>query len=235
MAKKEKVGAKKDDGAQKKETFVSKTILFFTKYNKFIYGAIIAILVVIIGILAFNRFYLQKKTEKASLLILKPIEEMMKGDSASVMLALEGDDDMDGFLSIIESYKITRTANTARYYAGICYFKLNDKEEALEYLLKFKRKEDIYWAECQALIGDIYDDLDQPEKAIKHYEKSVKASHNPYATPVTLFKLGQLYEREEKWEKALNAYKQIEKDYYGEFKNMGVERFIDRAQGKLDK
>jgi len=64
MAKKEKVGAKKDDGAQKKETFVSKTILFFTKYNKFIYGAIIAILVVIIGILAFNRFIYKKRLKK---------------------------------------------------------------------------------------------------------------------------------------------------------------------------
>lgn len=40
--------------------------------------------------------------------------------------------------------------------------------------------------------------------------------------------------KEKKWEKALNAYNQIEKDYYDEYEKMGIERFIDRAKGKLD-
>lgn len=235
MTNKEKLGAKKKSTTPTNETFVAKTITFFTKYNKIVYGVIIGILLIITAILAFNRFYLTPKSEKASLLILKPIEMLMMGDSASVFVALEGDDEIDGFLTIAKGYSFTKTANTANYFAGLCYLKLNDKEEALKYLLKFKHKEEIHWYACQAVIGDIYDDLGETQKAVKYYETAVKGANDPYFTPISLFKLGQMYERDEKWEKAIETYTRIEKDFYDEYNNMGVTRFIDRAKAKAGK
>ena len=166
MENNEKIGAKKESTTQQKENFISKTIAFFNKYNKIVYGVIIVILVIISGILAFNKFYLAPKAEKASMLILKPIEKMMAGDSASVLIALEGDEEIDGFLTIAKGYSLTKTANIANYYAGLSYLKLNDKEEALKYLSKFKHKEDVLWYSCQALIGDIYDDMGDAKKAL---------------------------------------------------------------------
>lgn len=235
MTNKEKLGAKKESTTQKNESFVAKTIAFFTKYNKIVYGVIIGILIIISGILAFNKFYLTPKSEKASLLILKPIEKFMMGDSTSVLIALEGDDEIDGFLTIAKGYSLTKTANTANYFAGLCYLKLNDKEEALNYLLKFKHKEDIHWYACQAVIGDIYDDLGDSKNAVKFYQKAVDGATDPYFTPITLFKLGQMYEREEKWEQALETYTRIEKEFYEEYLNMGVTRFMDRAKVKSGK
>ena len=235
MTNKEKIGAKKESVTPQKKSFVAKTITFFTKYNKIVYGVIIGILIVITALLAFNRFYLTPNSEKASLMILKPIEKFMVGDSASVLIALEGDDEFDGFLSIAKRYSLTKTANTANYFAGLCYLKLNDKEEALKYLLKFKHKDEVHWYACQAVIGDIYDDLGDTKKALKYYESAVDGDNDPYFTPISLFKLGQMYEREEQWEKAIESYTRIEKDYYTEYANMGVSRFVDRAKAKLNK
>jgi tetratricopeptide (TPR) repeat protein len=235
MTNKEKLGAKKESITPKKESFVTKTITFFTKYNKIVYGVIIGILIIITGILAFNKFYLTPQSDKASLLIVKPIERFMMGDSTSVLVALEGDDEIDGFLTIAKGYSLTKTANTANYFAGLCYLKLNDKEEALNYLLKFKHKEEIHWYACQAVIADIYDDLGDSKNALKFYQKAVDGATDPYFTPISLFKLGQMYEREEKWEKALETYTRIEKEFYDEYINMGVTRFMDQAKAKTGK
>lgn len=235
MTNKEKIGAKKESITPKKQNFITKTIEFFNTYNKIIYGVIIGILIVISAILAFKKFYLAPKSEKASMLILKPIEKMMAGDSASVLIALEGDEEMDGFLTIAKGYRLTKTANTANYYAGISYLKLKDKEEALNYLLKFKHKEDVLWYACQAIIGDLYDDMGDTKKAISYYEKAVDGDEDPYFTPINLFKLGQMYERDEQWQKAIDLYNTIENDFYDQYTKMGVSRFVDRAKAKIGK
>ena len=145
---------------------------------------------------------------------------------------LEGDDENDGFLTIISDYKLTKTANTAKFYAGLTYLKLNDKEEALNYLLQFKKKEDVLWYACQALIGDLYDEQGDESKAITYYKKAVK-NDDPYFTPINLFKLGQMYERSENWKEAAAAYKRIESDYYDQYQNMGVAKFAENVKSKL--
>lgn len=234
MANTEKLGSKKEELAQENENFVTKTLSLFNKYQNIIYGIIVGILVVILAILAFNRFYLQKKNAEASAQIVKPIEWFVQGDSASLNLALEGDGENDGFLDIASNYKITKTANTANYYAGLTYMKLGQKDEALEYLKKFKKKEDVIWYGCQALIGDIYDDNGDEAKAISYYEKAVKGE-DPYFTPIALFKLGQMYERKGDWKKALDSYQTIEKDFYNEYNKMGIAQYVERAKSKVSK
>jgi tetratricopeptide (TPR) repeat protein len=235
MTNKEKIGAKKESATPAKENFISKTIVFFNKYNKIVYGVVIGILIIVLGLIGFNRFYLTPKTEKASMLILKPIDKLLLGDSVSIQLALEGDDEMDGFISIANSYSLTKTANTANYYAGVCYLKLNNPDEALVYLKKYKHKEDALWYACQSLIGDIYDDMGDTKKAIEYYEKSIDGNDDPYFTPANQFKLAQMYERDEQWQKALDIYTQIEKDFYDQYQSMGLARFADRVAAKLGK
>ena len=159
MANTENLGSKKNEQLQENENFLTRFFAFFSKYQNIIYGVIIGILVVILAILAFNRFYLQKKNAEASAQIVQPIHWFTQGDSASLKKALEGDGENDGFLDIASGYKITRTANTANYYAGLTYMKLGQKDEALDYLKKFKKKEDVLWYGCQAVIGDLYDEV----------------------------------------------------------------------------
>ena len=104
MANNEKLGAKKTENAQETESFGTRFINFFVKYQNVIYGIIIAILVIIAAIIALNKFYFTPKNHKASAAMLAPINYYMAGDSASLNLALEGDDENDGFLTIISDY-----------------------------------------------------------------------------------------------------------------------------------
>ena len=149
-------------------------------------------------------------------------------------LALEGDDENDGFLTIASDYKLTRTSNTANYYAGLTYLKLGQKDEALEYLKKFKKKEDVLWYGCQATIGDLYDEQGDEAKAISYYEKAAKGK-DPFFTPIALFKLGQMYERQGDWKKALDTYETIEKDFYTEYNKMSIAQYAERAKANASK
>ena len=232
MANTENLGSKKNEQLQENENFVTKTLSFFNKYQNIIYGVSIGVLVVILAILAFNRFYLQKKNAEASAQIVQPIHWYMQGDSASLKMALEGDAENDGFLDIASGYKITKTANTANYYAGLTYLKLGQKEDAMEYLKKFKKKEDVLWYACQATIGDLYDEQGDEAKAISYYEKAAKGK-DPYFTPIALFKLGQMYERKGDWKKALDAYETIEKNFYAEYNKMSIAQYTERAKSNV--
>lgn len=233
MANNENLGSKKSEQLQENENFVTKVLSFFNKYQNIIYGVIIGILVIVLAIMAFNRFYVQKKNAEAAAQIVQPIQWLTKGDTASLKMALEGDGENDGFLDIASHYKITRTANTANYYAGLTYLKLGQKEEALDYLTKFKKKEDVLWYACQATIGDLYDEQGDESKAISYYEKAVKGK-DPFFTPIALFKLGQMYERQGDWKKALAAYETIEKDFYTEYNRMSVAQYAERAKSNVN-
>jgi len=230
--KKVKKDEKKEHESQ--EGFVVRVFKFFDEYNKIIYGVAICLLVIVGALLAFNKFYLVPQSEKASALITAPMGYMMKTDSLSLVKALEGDDENEGFLSIASSFKFTKTANTANYFAGKCYLGLGDKEEALKYFLKFKHKDDVYWFGTQAIISDLYDDQGDIQKAIKYCKKAAQ-SKDPYFAPVNLFKLGQLYEREENWAKAAETYQIIKDKFYTEFQKTGVEKYLERALLNSDK
>ena len=229
--KKAKSDAKKEQGQSTlhtQESFVVRVLNFFNQYDKIIYGVAIGLLAIVGVLLAFNKFYLAPRTEKASAMMTAPIEFMMKADSLSLIKALEGDDENEGFLTIVSSFSMTRTANTARYLAGMCYLGLGEKEDALNYLLKFKRKDDVYWFGAQATIGNLYDDQGDTRRAIKYYKRAV-SGNDPFLTPANLFKLGQLYEREGDWKQAAAAYETIQKEFFTEYQKMGVERFLERA------
>jgi len=226
--KKNKKVEKKELEQQKKENFVTKIFKFFDEYNKIIYGVTIGLLLLVCALLALNKFYITPQNEKASALMTAPMEAMMKGDSLSLIIALEGDDENEGFLAIASSFGFTSTSNTAKYLAGLCYLKLNEPDEALRYLLKFKHKENVYWFAAQGLICDLYDDQGDLKKAIQ-YAKKAAGSKDPYFAPVNLFKLGQLYEREEDWKNAVASYQTIQDKFYAEFQKMGVEKYLEKA------
>jgi tetratricopeptide (TPR) repeat protein len=224
--KKEKTTEKKEQRSE--NNFVARVFNFFNEYNKIIYGVAIGLLVVVGVLLALNKFYLVPQTEKASSLMSAPIDMMIRADSLSLVTALEGDDENEGFLTIASSYGLTKAGNTANYFAGLCYLKLGDTEEALNYLLKFKHKEEIFWYAAQGIISDIYDDQEDMNNAIKYCKKAAE-SEDAYYGPVNLFKLGQLYERTEDWKKAAETYQLIEDKFYAEYQKMGVDKFLERA------
>jgi hypothetical protein len=84
MATSEKLGTKKNEHIQGKENFLTKIINFYNNNEKIIFGILIGILVVVGGLLAFNKFYLKPLNQKASALMVQPIKFFVQGDSASL-------------------------------------------------------------------------------------------------------------------------------------------------------
>ena len=235
MANTEKLGAKQELEAQESE---KKLVVFFQKNQKIIYGVLIAILIIIILIVAVYKFYLTPRNEKASEAMLFPIEQYAIGvgsnDSLILATALDGNEENDGFLTIIDNYGSTKAGNTAKCYAALCYIQQKKYDEALELLLQYKKKDDQVWYYAQMLIGDLYDETQDVDNAKKYYKKAIKGGTTLVA-PAALFKLGKIFEREENWEEAFHAYQEIEDNYYERFNEMGVAKYLEQAKIKANK
>lgn len=238
MSTKEKVGAKSDGTHSVNENVASKTINFFNRYQNLIYGVLIALLLIVFAIVAANKFYFEPKNESGTVALhacmTNYTEGVQRNDTTQLLAALEGDGTSDGFELIASSNKMTKIGNTAKYFAGMTYLALGDKDMALDFLKSFKKKDNVYWYSAQITMGDIYDDMGDNGNAMKCYQKAAKGN-NTYYTPNALFKLGQMYERSEKWNDAYNSYNKIKKDYYAEYESMGIERFLKHASIKAGK
>ena len=235
MANTEKLGVKQEIEGQENG---KKWLDFYKKNEKIIYGVLLGILIVIILIIALYRFIIIPRNQKAAEAIMAPIEQfnvgLSTGDSLAFATALEGNEESDGFLTVIDDYGTTKTANTAKYYAALCYLHQHNTDEALEMLLKYKKKDDNVWYSAQMLIGDLYDEQGDVENAKKYYKHAIEGNTELVA-PTASFKLGMLYEREENWAEAYDNYKFIEDKFYQRYAEMGVSKYLERAKIKAGK
>src|SRR3546814_8864333 len=109
-------------------------------------------------------------------------QEFFKNDSLET--ALNGDGNYKGFLTIIEEYDGTKSANLANYYTGVIYMKQGKYEEAISYLEHSSAKDELPRVQAIGLLGDAYSELKQYDRAITQYQEAAKT--NPYS-----FKLGR--------------------------------------------
>lgn len=234
MANTEKLGTKNGNNEVKSG---KKWIAFFRNNKKLMDGILIGVLAVILLVTAFY-YFRNNQTKKASNAIISSIEiynrALSTNDTTLFNKALEGDDETDGFLSIISDYKITKTANTAKYYAALCYLQIGNKEESMNYLLDYDKDEDHLFYMAQMLIGDLYDEQKDVDNAKKYYQKAIEGE-DAMTAPIALYKLGMIYERENNWAEAYNTYQQIQDKYYERYSEMGVDRNLERAKIKAKK
>ena len=110
-----------------------------------------------------------------------------EGENPDFELALLGDANGAGFLDVVEKYGSTPSGNLAKHYAGICYLRTGDLENAAKYLAKFSHVKGIPGALINAqnygLQGDIAVEQQDYAKAVKFYEKAVKAADNNLTAP----------------------------------------------------
>ncbi len=123
------------DELQKVESALGKTETFIENNIKQLGIGVLVIAVIVAGFILFRSQYIAPRETRAQ-------EQIFRGEMYfavdSFRLALEGNGvDYIGFKSIINQYGITRTANLAKAYAGISYYKLGDYKIAEEYLKGF--------------------------------------------------------------------------------------------------
>jgi len=205
----------------------------YEKYKKEATIGLSAVLIILIGFYAYRNFILKPKEAEAQELIFMA-ENYFGQDSFE--LALNGvAESFYGFVDIIDDYKNTKTGNLARYYAGICYLRLGDYEEAITNLKKYKTKSRILKPVAYGAIGDAYSELEEYNKAVKFYNKAYKSSENKFTTPLYMVKAALVYEELEKYDKAIAIYETLKKDFKESQEAANVDKYLGRAKMKAGK
>lgn len=142
---------------------------FWNKYSKPVTLLATLVIVLVAGWYAYQEFY-QAPREKKAIEAMFRAEEYYRNDSVS--LALNGDGQNIGFLTVANRFKGTDAANLANFYAGSCYIKLNDNTKAVEFLKKFSTDSKLLQARAYKLMGDAYGDAGKNAEALDYYKKA---------------------------------------------------------------
>jgi len=190
------------------------------------------IVVVVLGFFGFKRFYMAPKEKEAQGQMFMA-EKYFEMDSLNK--ALNGDGQYLGFLGIIDEYGITKSADLAQYYAGICYLKLGQYENAIDYLKKFDSDDEIAAPMAKGAIGDAYMELNETDKGIQYYLDAADMRKNDFTAPMFLMKAGLAYDISGKPEKALEMYKRVKKEFPRSFDAREIDKYISYTEAKLNK
>jgi len=225
MAKKTKKNATQVE-ANVGELF-SKSEKFIETYKNHIIITVAVIILVVVAILGVRQYYFLPKEKEAQAAIF-PGENYLAAQQWD--MALNGDGkDFPGFLGIIEDYGMTKTANLAKAYAGICYYHLNKPEDALEYLKKYSPKDKIVAPAIQGLIGDCNIDLGKIEEGVKYFNIAASEANSDALSPIYLKKAGVAYESIFDYANAKKAYQTIKDKYPNSQEASDIDKYIERA------
>jgi tetratricopeptide (TPR) repeat protein len=214
-----------EERIHKVEEALSKTEQFIEQNQRIITIVIGAIIVVVLGYFGFKKFYIQPR-EKEAQTQMYMAERYFEMDS--LKQALNGDGSYPGFLAIINDYGMTKSANLAHYYAGMIYLKKGEFQNALDQLKKFSPKEVLVASLATAAIGDAYLELGDADKALDYYLKASDKYKNDFTSPVNLMKVGWTYESKKEYDKAIDIFTRIKKEYPKSQEARGIDRYIVR-------
>lgn len=221
---------KTEGGIVAVEEALSKTERFIEQNQKLLTIIIGAIVIVVLIFFGFKRFYMAPREQEVKEQMFMA-ERYFEIDSLS--LALNGDGMYPGFLGIIDDYGMTQGANLAEYYAGICYLKLGNYDDAIDHLESFKGKDHVLGPMAKGAIGDAYMQLNQPAKAAGFYTEAANMQDNEFTTPLFLMKAGWTYETLKDYKKAIEVYEKIKFTYPNTNEGRDVEKYIHRVKGLM--
>lgn len=187
------------------------------------------LLLALAGFLAYIFMYQQPRQIRA-------VEQMMlaqqqfEKDSFRLALTNPGGG-YSGFLDIIESYSGTKTANLAKYYAGLCYLHLGQYDAALDYIKDFKANDAITPITRLGTIGDAYSEKKDMDNAISYYKRAIGAGNNDLLTPYYIKKLAQLYLYQKDNANALSQFTALKKQYPLSPEATDVDKYIAKTGG----
>jgi len=218
-------------GFQSVENALSRTEQYIEENQKSLTIIILAIVVVVGGYLGYKKFYLEPSNREAHAAMYFA-EQYFQNDS--FQLALEGDGANYGFIDIIDEYSVTKAANLSHYYAGICYLRTGNYEDAIEHLEKFDAEDIMVASISLGAIGDCYMELGDKEEAAAFYLKAGQRKKNSFTSPLYLKKAGMVFEDLKEYEKALKAYQAIEKKYPETEEGKQIKKYITALKVKMN-
>ncbi len=208
-------------------TTVSGVEEFFSKYQKLIEWVLIALILVIFGIFAINRWVVAPAKAEAQGQLFHA-EQLFR--SGNFETALNGDGNVLGFNDIINNYG--RKAGKGVYlYAGLCNLQLGNNEEAVALLKRYSVKDKIMQGRAYCAIGDAYSNMKDYASALSYYKKAAALEDNAYAAGY-LLKAALVSEETGDLAGALKLYKEIETKYPQTLEGYDVQKYISRIENQ---
>lgn len=188
---------------------------------------LVGILVAAALIFGYIHFYQKPKNEKAFTAYNKVEMASMGNDSVAAAQYKEVADKFGG-----------AAGNLAALSAAESFYNEGNYEEAVKYLKKFSSKDVVLDANALVLTGDCYVNLKNYDEALSAYQKAVrKADGNSQIVPRVLLKEANIYDEQKKYDKALECYNIIKKDFpeYHLGNGLDIDAYIAREKARLGK
>ncbi|HWK06688.1 MAG TPA: tetratricopeptide repeat protein [Puia sp.] len=199
---------------------------FWDRWGKQAGYALLAIVLVVGGIFAYKNL-ISEPNEKKAVEAMFRAEEYYRMDSAR--LALNGDNVNAGFLKILSKYSGTKAANLASFYAGSCYLKMGDYNNAVKYLKDFSTSVKQLQGRAYGLLADAYSEQNKKEEAAEEYKKAgTYFEKDELFSPEYLFRSGYLYESMGKSQDAIAMYKLIKDKYPTSQRGTDIDKYLAR-------
>jgi len=218
-----------DETASKSEQWIEKN-------SKALFGGLLAVVVVFLVFLGYNKYIVAPNELEASNELAFPRKYFDEAATAGsgidslLNLGLEGADGNYGFLDIAEAYSGTNAGNLANYYAGISYLQMKQYDKGIAYLGKFDSDNAVLNAVALGAIGDAFSDIDQQSDALEYYEKAANVERNEFTTPLFLFKAGQTAMLLKEYDKAVAMFSEISEKYTTSEQGRDIDKFINAAK-----
>ncbi len=209
------------------ESTLNRFELWIEKNGRTILIVFGVVVLLVAGYFTYKYAFAGPRAERASAAMFQAQYEFERDSFAT---ALNGNAAFDGFLAIADQYGSTPQGNVAHHYAGICYLRMGQFQNAIDELTSFKSVDgaagEIITAQNYGLTGDAYVELGNLEEGVRYYEKAAAHSQNDDTTPTYLKKAGMANEALGNKEKALEQYMRIKLEYTRSFPARDIDKFI---------
>lgn len=198
----------------------SKVETFYSNYKKQINMGVLVALVAVAGYFGFTKLYLEPQ-EKEAQAALFPAQALFEKDSIDAALTL--------FEAVGNDYGLTKAGNLSHYYAGVCYMRKGELQNAIDQLDKFSTENELVAPLAIGLKGDAYVELNEIGKGASLYMKAAQASKNKLTAPIFLKKAGLAFEELKEFKDAVSAYEKLKKEYSDAQEAQDIDKYIARA------
>ena len=203
---------------------VSKAEAFFEKNKKAIILGVIAVIVIVVGVILFNNYYLTPRENEASTELAKSQDLFGNGQYEKALA---------GFQKVASDYSSTDAGNLAQLYIGLCQANLGKWQEAVNALESFSGKGDAMVSPAaEGALGNAYANLNQLDKAVNHLKKAAKMADNNSLSPTFLIQAGEILESQGKKDEALKLYQEVKEKYFNSMQYQTIDAYIERASAK---
>lgn len=209
---------------------ITQTEEFIKKNQKTIITVAACVVVAVLAVFAYVKFVSNPRQVRAA-------EDMFAAEQwfneGNFEQALNGNDQFMGFLGVIDQYGCTKSANLAKYYAGICQLNLGQFDEAIKSLKSYKGKDVFTAAESLMLIGDCYAEKENAAEAASYYEKAAaKAENNFVVAGTALWKAGMVQLQAGNKTAAIKNFQKIKDNYPESPEYAEVDKYIAYAEAE---